>query len=133
MELKKGIRRILENHEEVVAAYIYGSAARGHQRQDSDIDLGLLLKDDFVPDALYPARIAEEIATACGLPQEVDVRTLNEMPLTFLHQVLKHGVLVFTRDDLSRVEFETRVYDMYLDYKPHFDQFNEVRRRRLLA
>lgn len=133
MELKKRIQRILDNHEEVIAAYIYGSVARGRQREDSDIDLGLLLRDDFMPNALYPARVAEEIAKDCGLRQEVDVRTLNEMPLTFLHQVLKHGVLVFTRDDLRRVEFETRVYDMYLDYKPHFDQFNEVRRRRLLA
>jgi len=132
MELKKGIRRVLQNHEEVLAAYIYGSVARGHQRQESDIDLGLLLRDDFVPDALYPARIAEEIATKCVLRQELGVRTLNGMPLTFLHQVLKHRVLVFTRDDRRRVEFETCVYDMYLDYKPH-DQFNEVRRRRLLA
>lgn len=133
MDLKKRIQRILESHEEVVAAYIYGSVARGQEREESDIDLGLLLRDDFVPDGLYPARLAEEIARGCGLRQEVDIRTLNGMPLTFLHQVLRHGVLVFTRDDRRRAEFETRVYDMYLDYKPHFDQFNEVRRRRLLA
>ena len=72
MELKKGIQRILEKHKEVVAAYVYGSVARGQEREESDIDLALLLRDDFVPEALYPARVAEEIATGCGLRQEVD-------------------------------------------------------------
>lgn len=129
----KEIRKVLERHEEIDAAYLFGSAARGDLRKDSDIDLGLLLKEGFKPDALYPARIAEEIASKCGVRREIDIRVLNDMPATFLHQVLKNGVLVLTRDDRRRVEFETRAYDMYLDYKPHFDRFNEIRRRRILT
>jgi len=133
MKLEEKIRKTLEKHEEIIAVYLHGSLARGDQRNDSDIDIALLLKRDFEPDALYPARIAEELAKECDLSREIDVRVLNGMPVTFLHQVLKNGVLIHSRDDRRRVEFETRAYDMYLDYKPYFDRFNEIRRRRLLS
>ena len=133
MKLEEKIRKTLEEHEEIIAVYLHGSLAGGDQRNDSDIDIALLLKGDFEPDALYPARVAEEIARKCHLPREIDVRVLNDMPLTFVHQVLKNGVLIHSRDDRKRVEFETCAYDIYLDYKPYFDRFNEIRRMRLLS
>ena len=133
MKLEERIKEILTGHEEIIVAYIYGSTAKGTERTGSDLDIGLLLKDDFKSNSLYTARIAGEIEEGCRLQREVDVRMLNDKPLTFLHQVLKYGTVVFTRDEGKRVEFETGVYDRYLDYKPYFDHFNEVRRRRLLA
>ena len=133
MKLEEKIGKTLEKHREIVAAYLYGSLVRGHLRRDSDIDLAILLDDGFEPDALYPLRIAEEVASNCALEREIDVRVLNDMPLTFVHQVLKNGVLIHSRDDRKRVEFETCAYDIYLDYKPYFDRFNEIRRMRLLS
>ena len=133
MKLEEKLRDVLQKHEEIVVAYIYGSSVRGQMRDDSDIDIGLLLREDFQQDALYPARIAEEIARSCGLKREIDVRVLNDMPITFLHQVLKYGVLILSRDERKRIEFETWVWDMYLDYKPFFERFNETRRKRLLS
>lgn len=130
---KEEIEEILKKHDEIRVAYLYGSIVKGYGRKGSDIDVGLLLREDFAADALYPARIAREIKEGCKLDREVDVRILDKRALIFLHQVLKYGTVVFTKDESKRIEFESEVYDRYLDYKPYFDHFNEVRRKRLLS
>ncbi len=133
MKLNRGIERVLKKHPEILVAYLYGSVASGREHGESDIDIGVLLKEDFKPDALYSARIANEICMESGPGREVDVRTLNDKSLIFLHQVLKYGRILLSKDERRRIEFETEVYDRYLDFEPHFKHFNEVRRRRLLA
>jgi hypothetical protein len=133
MKLEEGIRRVLEGHEEVLVAYLYGSAAKGLERRDSDIDVGLLLKEDFAADALYPARIAGEIKRGCALARDVDVRILNKRSYGFLHQVIGGGEVILSRDEGKRVRFETSVIDAYIDFKPFYEQYDEKRRERLLA
>lgn len=132
MELKKKIGEVLERHREIIAAYLYGSTVKGYEGKGSDIDVGLLLREDFEMDVLYPARIAGEIREGCSLDQEVDVRILNMMPCRFLHQVIKEGEVILSTDDEKRVKFETSVVDKYMDLKPFYDQYDEKRRERLL-
>ncbi len=133
MGIEKNISKVLQKHEEISVAYLYGSIAKGTTHKDSDIDIGLLLSDEFEPDALYTTRISRELEKKLSLDREVDVRVLNGKPITFQHQVLKHGKEILTRDESERIKFETEVYDRYLDYKPFFDHYNEIRRKRLLA
>jgi predicted nucleotidyltransferase len=131
-KLKGKVREVLKRHREIIAAYLYGSKAKGYEGKGSDIDVGLLLREDFEADALYPARIAGEIREECRLDQEVDVRILNGMPYRFLHQVIKEGELILSTDDGRRIRFETSVVDRYIDFKPFYNQYDEKRRERLL-
>lgn len=39
------LAHILAGYPEIAGAYLFGSAARGELRPDSDVDLGLVLKD----------------------------------------------------------------------------------------
>lgn len=133
MEIEESVKNALRDHKEVLAAYLYGSMARGTTNEESDVDIGLLLKEGFSSEALYTARISGEIEKNMNTNMEIDVRVLNDKPITFQHQVLRDGREIFTRDERARVNFETEVYDRYLDYKPFFDRFNEIRRKRILA
>lgn len=133
MKLKEGIKEVLKGHEEILVAYLYGSTVKGYEGKRSDIDVGLLLKGDFEAEALYPVRIAGEIKKKCGLDQEVDVRILNKRPYRFLHQVIKEGEVILSKDERERVRFETSVIDGYIDFKPFYEQYDEKRRERLLA
>jgi len=132
MQLKEGIREVLKGRKEILVAYLYGSTVKGYEGKRSDIDVGLLLKEDFKAEALYQAQIAGEIKERCGLDQEVDVRILNEGSHRFLHEVIKTGELVLSTDDRERVRFETSVVDRYVDFKPFYEQYDEKRRERLL-
>jgi len=133
MQLKEGIKEVLKAHEEILVAYLYGSTVKGYEGKRSDIDVGLLLKEDFKAEALYPARIAREIKEKCSLDQEVDVRILDERPYRFLHQVIREGEIILSKDERERVRFETSVIDGYIDFKPFYEQYDEKRRERLLA
>lgn len=127
------LKSVIREHEEVLLAYLYGSAVQGNLREDSDIDIGILLADDTVPDHLYAIKMAGEIRSRCRLDREVDVRILNRRPIRFLHQVLRYGEIVFVRDERKRVDFETEVIKVYLDFKPFLREYDRMRRRRLLA
>jgi predicted nucleotidyltransferase len=133
VQLKEGIKEVLKRHEEIIVAYLYGSTVKGYKEKGSDIDVGLLLKEDFEAEALYPVRIAGEIKKKCGLEQEVDVRILNERPYRFLHQVIREGEIILSSDERERVRFEASVVDRYIDFKPFYEQYDEKRRERLLA
>ncbi|KXB06146.1 hypothetical protein AKJ53_01210 [candidate division MSBL1 archaeon SCGC-AAA382F02] len=133
MKIKKSVEKTLQSHKEVLAAYLYGSIAKGTTHKESDVDIALLLEEGFSPEGLYTARISEEIEKKMNANREVDVRVLNDRPITFQHQVLRDGKKIFTRDRRARINFETEVYDRYLDYRPFFDRFNEIRRKRILA
>lgn len=130
---KEGIKKTLKGHDEILVVYLYGSTAKGYGREESDLDVGLLLRDDFTADALYPVRIAREIEKGCSLNRKVDVRILNGRPPRFLYQVIKGGEVIFSADERARVGFETSVTDAYLDFKPFYEQYDEKRRERLLA
>ena len=127
------LKSVIREHEEVLIAYLYGSAVQGNLRADSDIDIGILLADDAVPDHLYAIKMAGEIRSRCRLDREVDVRILNRRSIRFLHQVLRYGEIVFVRDERKRVDFETDVIKTYLDFKPFLQEYDRMRRRRLLA
>ncbi|HDJ38362.1 MAG TPA: nucleotidyltransferase domain-containing protein [Methanosarcinales archaeon] len=131
-DLVEALKSVISEHEEVIAAYLYGSAAQGIMREDSDIDVGVLLADDAAPDYRYEVRMAGEIQSRCHLAREVDLRVLNRRPIRFLNQVLRYGKLVFVRDEKKRVEFETGVLKEYLDFKPFLREYDRERRRRLI-
>ena len=47
MKLKEDIKEALKGHEEILVAYLYGSTVKGYEGKGSDIDVGLLLKEEF--------------------------------------------------------------------------------------
>jgi hypothetical protein len=133
VQLKEGIKEVLKGHEEILVAYLYGSTVKGYRGKGSDIDVGLLLKENFEAEPLYPARIAGEIKKKCCFEQEVDVRILNQRPYRFLHQVIRKGEIILSTDERARVRFEASVIDRYIDFKPFYEEYDEKRRERLLA
>lgn len=99
----------------------------------SDIDLGLVLRKEFEPDPLYPARIANELEKKLNSKREIDVRILNGQSVRFVYQVIKEGKVVFCRDEEERVEFETTITKSYLDFKPLYEEYDRIRRRRIIT
>ena len=131
-DMIESLKSVISEHEEVIAAYLYGSAAQGRMREDSDIDVGILLTGRAAPDYRYEVRMAGEIQSRCRLARDVDLRVLNRRPVRFLNQVLRYGMLVFVRDEKKRVKFETDVLKEYLDFKPFLREYDRERRRRLI-
>ncbi len=128
--IKEKIQSRLKEEDSIIFAYLYGSFARSEETDKSDIDVGIFLEGGHLDSFLIGDLISD---LEQEIDMEIDVRVLNERNLTFLHQVLKKGELLFSRDEKKRVEFESWVYDRYLDFKYYIDQYNKTRRKRILA
>ena len=122
-ELIERLRDLLRDRPEgLVAAYLYGSRARGSHGERSDVDLGLLFRR--TPRSVLdgpPVRIADALERELGLPVEAVV--LDTAPPDLVHRVLRDGVLVLEADPSRRVAFEVAARREYLDLVPVLEEY----------
>ena len=117
--LRPVARQVLGQVPEVAAAYLYGSHAEGKAQPLSDLDLAIVLRTDDRPaDPLFAERLSARIASALGEPIEVDAHLTQDLPLPVLGEVVTAGLLLFERDPVRRVEFETSTRRLYFDFLP---------------
>ncbi|HVZ37518.1 MAG TPA: nucleotidyltransferase domain-containing protein [Polyangiaceae bacterium] len=111
-------RRVLEARaDELIAAYVFGSVARGTATARSDLDLGLLFR--HAPESSLSGLgfdIAFELELA--LKRQVDVVVLNRASPDLVHRVLRDGILVLESDRRARVEFEVHARAQFFDLAP---------------
>jgi predicted nucleotidyltransferase len=92
----------------VVFAYLYGSRTGDQSRPDSDVDVGIALgPTDAAPEAVA-SRTADALAAASGVGR-IEVTVLDDAPIRFLGRVLRSRVVLYSRDEPARAEFESRV------------------------
>jgi len=125
------IRKVLSPHDEIIAAYLYGSMIKGQKGYGRDVDVALLLDRGFDEPPMYSVHVAGLIEEELGVYDVVDVRVLNYQSLGFQFRVIKEGLIILCRDDKERVRYESGVVSSYLDVKPFLDQYDAFRIRRL--
>ncbi|MFN7591569.1 MAG: type VII toxin-antitoxin system MntA family adenylyltransferase antitoxin [Planctomycetota bacterium] len=103
----------------LVAAYLFGSVARGQERRDSDVDIAVVLGTHRSPTLAELDRLATMQQQLTELLQrEVDLVPLNTASPDLRHHVLVDHVLLFEGDHEARVEFEIRTRNEYADHLP---------------
>lgn len=100
-----------------VAAYLFGSVARGEAHAKSDVDVGVLFAKD-PPATLAAPQFALEAELERLLRAPVQVVVLNRAPSDLTHRVLRDGRIVLDRDRASRIRFEVRSRNEYFDMAP---------------
>jgi predicted nucleotidyltransferase len=109
-KIKEIITDILEKKGEILFSYIHGSFMENDFR---DIDIAVYLEDTkrFLK---YELNLEREIEDVVGFP--VDVRVLNQSPLSFRFNVIKNGILLFSNDENIRCDFESLGIVEYHDF-----------------
>jgi predicted nucleotidyltransferase len=92
----------------VVFAYLYGSRTKGNALPDSDVDVGILLDPGATASESLASRVADAL-TARSRVGGIEVTVLNDAPIRFLGRVLRSRVVLYSRDEPARVEFESRI------------------------
>lgn len=117
--LRAAAGEVLRDVPEVAAAYAYGSRIRGRALPLSDLDFAVVLATvAHRVDPLLAERISSRIATRLGSPVEIDAHVADDLPLPVRGRVVTTGVLVYERDPVRRVEFETATRRLYFDFLP---------------
>ena len=105
----------LEKRPNLLFAYVYGSFTTVDRFRD--IDVAIYLRQ--APST--PLRAELEIETELANLIEgylVEVRILNNAPLSFRYNVIKSGKPIVVVDDDARTEFEESTLDHYFDFSP---------------
>lgn len=111
---------------EIIAAFLFGSVARGTARARSDVDVAVLYA------ALRPATLEglpldfeARIEKLMGRPAQVIM--LNTAPVGLVHRVLRDGVLLLDRDPSARIKFEVRARNEFFDLQPIVARYRHPR------
>lgn len=89
---------VLRGFPQIAGAYLFGSAL-GALRQDSDVDIGLILEDVAMTDkdkAQLEAGIANSLSPVNG--HVFDVVLLNPWNTIFCFRVIKEGQLIYVKN-----------------------------------
>ena len=104
----------------VVFAYLYGSFTG--KQNFADIDLAVYLqgvkREDYLKQEIdLESRLKKKI------PYPLDVRVLNDAPVSFRYSVIKNGIRLVDKEEDMRVDFETRTLSRYFDFLPFRERY----------
>ncbi len=106
----------------VYLAYLYGSTARGDETPLSDLDIAVLADSKLEPLERLDLEMKLELALEqAGFPQ-ADVREVTLAPIIARGRVITEGIILYSRDEERRVEFETRSRSEYFDFLPFWEE-----------
>ena len=108
------IARTLAQHEEIQLAFVFGSAAHGTLRPDSDVDVAVLAARPLSPEA----RLALMAELSMALRREVDLVDLHDAWGLILRQVLTTGTLALKRSDAAHAALLKRMLLDQADMEP---------------
>jgi len=104
----------LQNRDEVMFAYIYGSFTEGLPFHD--IDVGVYTLEITEEESTnYSLILGQMLSKELQVP--VDIRVLNFAPVSFLYEVIR-GKLIFERNEEMRIRVVEQTIQRYLDLKP---------------
>jgi predicted nucleotidyltransferase len=133
-EIGATLNRALQKREEVRVVYLFGSRARGSVSNFSDIDIGVLLNEDFIKESVYGYR-ADLTAELISLlrTDKIDLVVLNHAPPLLAHRVVRDGIVLHCKDESERIAFEVKMLNRFLDTAPLRERQNEYLKKSVLA
>jgi len=106
-EVTRVVRDVLERDDNVLLAYLFGSAGRGEARPLSDVDIAVLLKDGGLE---RQADIQWKVAKALHMSEDkIDVVELSQAGPHLKYSVLREGVKIVDKG------FEEEIVDKLVE------------------
>ena len=130
MDQSQDITGLTSKHEEIELVYLFGSAISGYQHSESDIDIAVLIDDNYWQDISgkldYKSALIVELQESLQ-SDRIDLVVLNEAPPLLANQVVSTGKVVYCKDNRRKNNFIVHTKKRYLDTKP----LREIMRRYL--
>ena len=111
----------------VLFAYLYGSYATGIVHPYSDLDIGIYIENLQDSKHLeFELSLSLELDNLLKTEVASDIRIINKLPLVILGNIVTEGALIYSRDKILRVDFETSVRSAYFDFLPVIHRYNSA-------
>ena len=124
----KNLTEIFKKFPLIKAVYLFGSVAAGKERENSDLDLGIIPGSPDIHkqrlDILY------ELAKA-GF-SEVDLVFLDMDDIVLKYEVIRQNQLIYQTDDFDRGSTYSLIIRQYLDFLPYLETQRQAYKKRIL-
>jgi predicted nucleotidyltransferase len=120
------LKEILERDEDIQFAYLYGSQAYGSTYFESDVDIAVYLKPADIKEYVKKEKELTSILITQLHTDKIDLRILNVSPFLLQYKIIKEGIPIVIRDEVERVDFETRVMNKFFELKPHLHEYKTM-------
>ena len=122
-EKEKIIQRIssciFEQYDEIFTVYIFGSFISA--QYFSDVDIAIIVVMDLSMPLEFELELENRLEKAIKFP--VDVRILNQAPISFAQNVFRTGRVIIDKNPNMRADFESRVLKQYFDFSPFHQRY----------
>jgi predicted nucleotidyltransferase len=120
-EIVGDLRRELEARAEILLAVLHGSFSKGGTYRDIDVAIWLD-PAGLSSDGRFRYALDLSVYLHVQLRCPIDVRVLNDAPLSFRYHALRGRPLV-VRDERFLDELRARTWDDYFDFQPFARQY----------
>jgi uncharacterized protein len=118
---------IFSQFSKIQAVYLFGSAASGKMRTESDLDLGIKGEEGIKSQQLD---ILTELARHGFC--HVDLVFLNTNDIFMKYEIVRHNHPIYRRKGFSSSSFYSLIMRQYEDFYPHLKIQRKALKRRLL-
>ncbi len=127
-KMLKMLRKELQSNKKILFAYLFGSFAT-YPNYARDIDIAVFVNGRISRN--FERKLSSSLSKK--VKKDIDVFVLNEMPLLFLSEVFRTGVLLFSRNERKRIEFETKKLTEVQEFNDLIEYYNLMRCKRYEA
>ncbi len=117
MDIIEKCKNVLMKYENILFAYIFGSYAKGNMRADSDVDIGIYLKEEMNIEEYLKIRM--DLTKICK--RQVDLVVLNAATPLLKYEIYKNNILLFTRDRTIESNYKVKILFEYNDIKRYLE------------
>lgn len=107
------INKRLAKNPQVLAAYLFGSRARGTIHPDSDFDIAVLLNQNKKYSLYDEGAIVSELEGVGDA--KIDTTVLNGKSPILAFEAISPQKVILSRNNNLRAEYEVSVYNSYFD------------------
>lgn len=116
-KLPEAVRSLSANRD-IVALYLFGSAALNALKSLSDLDFGILFSLELDKRRRFDRELEiRRVLTEALGTDEIDVVVMNASPPRFSHNIFKEGKLLFCNNPHQLVDFRDQTTMQYLDFR----------------
>jgi len=116
------IRESLDHEKEIIFVYLYGSSVYDPALSGGDIDIAVYVEPSSMNEYLRREAYLTDLLISQLHTDEIDLRILNVLPLVLQYSILRDGILVLSRDEIQRADFETSIMIRFFELKPYLDE-----------
>ena len=125
------IIKIGKENNAIQAVYLFGSQAKNQAGVNSDIDIAVLLEDNYTKKSgEIKVKLYEELIKA-GI-DNIDLVILNQASALLSYEVVKENYLLYKKEDFDAASYQSLAIRKYLDFEYYLKKNQQKFKERIL-